>query len=33
MADSLWIGLWPGLTDEQLAYSADKLLEFFGEFQ
>lgn len=33
MADSLWIGLWPGLTDEHLDFAASKIREFFGEFE
>jgi CDP-6-deoxy-D-xylo-4-hexulose-3-dehydrase len=32
MADSLWIGLWPGLSEEQLEYAADKIKAFFGDF-
>jgi CDP-6-deoxy-D-xylo-4-hexulose-3-dehydrase len=33
MADSLWIGLWPGLTDEHLDFAASKIQAFFGEFE
>ena len=30
MNDSFWIGLWPGLSEEQLAYAADTIAEFVG---
>lgn len=32
MNDSFWIGLHPALTEEQLAYSAEMIGKFFGEF-
>ena len=32
MHDSFWIGLHPALTEEQLAYSAEMIGKFFGEF-
>lgn len=32
MNDSFWIGLHPQLSEEQLAYSAEMIRRFFGEF-
>lgn len=30
MHDTFWIGLWPGLTDEMLEYTAQKIEEYLG---
>ena len=30
MEDSLWIGVWPGLTEEMLSFMCDKIEAFFG---
>jgi CDP-6-deoxy-D-xylo-4-hexulose-3-dehydrase len=30
MNQTFWLGVWPGLTHEQLDYVVDKLEEFFG---
>jgi CDP-6-deoxy-D-xylo-4-hexulose-3-dehydrase len=30
MRDAFWIGVYPGMTEEMLAYMADTLLAAFG---
>lgn len=30
MRDTFWIGVWPGLTEEMLDYTADRLSAYFG---
>ena len=30
MNQTFWLGVWPGLTTQQLDYVVDKLEEFFG---
>lgn len=30
MADTFWLGVWPGLTTEMLDFAADRIGEFFG---
>jgi CDP-6-deoxy-D-xylo-4-hexulose-3-dehydrase len=30
MNDTLWIGVYPGLTEEMLNFSAEKIEAFFG---
>jgi CDP-6-deoxy-D-xylo-4-hexulose-3-dehydrase len=32
MHDGLWIGCWPGLTEEMLEFVCEKIGEFFGKF-
>lgn len=32
MTDSLWIGVWPGLTEDQLDYAAQHIATFLGDF-
>jgi CDP-6-deoxy-D-xylo-4-hexulose-3-dehydrase len=31
MRDTLWLGVYPGLTEEQLTFSSRKIAEFFGQ--
>lgn len=32
MHDGLWVGCWPGLSEEMLAYMCEKIEHFFGKF-
>jgi len=33
MRDSLWVGVWPGLTEANIDHMADTIMTFFGRFE